>query len=93
MKRFLLYALPALLIVPAVVLGRKWGQPVPRRQAVSRRRPMVYITNFGTKYHRKGCRMLSHSASAHQVPLEEAVEQYDPCSECYPHEQETMERV
>lgn len=92
MKRFALYVLPALLIVPAIILGRKWGQPVPRRSEVpSRRRSTVYVTNFGTKYHRENCRMLSHSSTVHEIPLDDAIEQYEPCSECRP--QRLPERI
>jgi competence protein ComEC len=42
----------------------------------------VYVTRTGTKYHRDGCRYLSHS----RIPmsLAEAAKRYTPCSVCKP---------
>ena len=40
----------------------------------------VYITKTGSKYHRLGCRFLSHSCIA--ISLEDAQARYSPCSVC-----------
>lgn len=42
----------------------------------------VYITRTGHKYHRAGCKYLSHSSYA--VSLSEAKRRYEPCSVCNP---------
>jgi hypothetical protein len=45
--------------------------------------PWVYITDTGKKYHRAGCRYLSHSK--HKVRLKWAKAQgYKPCKVCKP---------
>ena len=91
MKRLLLYILPAVLAVPAVLIGRSLvqsaGQQRTSRKAPVRRpreRKMVYITDFGTRYHTAGCRALAHSKTAHRVAIDELPEQYEPCHECNP---------
>ncbi len=91
MKRFWLYVLPAVLAVPAALLGRSFvqyaGQRPSSRRASGHRpreRTMVYITDFGTRYHKAGCRALLHSKTAHKVALEDLPEQYDACHDCQP---------
>lgn len=42
----------------------------------------VYVTRTGKKRHRDGCRHLSVSRIA--IPLEEAANEYEPCSVCRP---------
>src|ERR1700754_1451495 len=87
MKRFLLYLLPALLAVPAVLIGRSLARPAVQRRAPGhkpRERTTVYITDFGTRYHQAGCRTLLHSKTAHKVAIEELPEQYEACHECHP---------
>lgn len=44
----------------------------------------VYVTRTGAKYHRGSCRYLRQSKIP--MPLDEAREQYDPCSVCDPPE-------
>ena len=44
----------------------------------------VYVTRTGAKYHRESCRYLRQSKIP--MPLDEAREQYDPCSVCDPPE-------
>ncbi len=43
---------------------------------------MVYITNSGTKYHKKGCRFLKQSSKA--ISLRKAKESFEPCGVCKP---------
>ena len=42
----------------------------------------VYITETGSKYHRSSCSSLRKSKIA--IPLDEAVESYEPCERCNP---------
>jgi len=68
--------LPAMAAAPAIhaVEGEA---PAPQVD------PIVYITNTGTKYHRKGCQHLR--ASAYAVKLSEAKARgYTPCLHCKP---------
>jgi hypothetical protein len=44
--------------------------------------PTVYITPFGKKYHREGCRFLSKNANP--VALSEVMGRYEPCATCKP---------
>lgn len=48
----------------------------------SKNDPIVYVTEYGTKYHRAGCRYLWNS----KIPMRksEAKKSYSPCSVCNP---------
>lgn len=48
----------------------------------SKNDPIVYVTEYGTKYHRSGCRYLWNS----KIPMKksEAGKSYSPCSVCNP---------
>jgi hypothetical protein len=63
--------------------------PAPAFQTLAaqeqRKAQIVYITRTGKKYHREGCRYLSHSKIA--ITLEDAKNnRYTPCSVCHPPE-------
>ena len=85
-----MYILPAILVVPAVLIGRSLVKPAAQRtqrkapERKPRERMMVYITDFGTRYHKAGCRALLHSKTAHRIALDELPEQYEACHECHP---------
>lgn len=42
----------------------------------------VYVTEYGSKYHRNGCRHLSHSRIP--IPISRAHSAYEPCRHCNP---------
>jgi hypothetical protein len=79
-KILLLFAVCASLAFP--------GAPAVSRSAAStvqfqQNEQTVYITRTGKKYHRAGCRYLSHSSIP--VSLREAqADGYTPCSICHP---------
>jgi micrococcal nuclease len=59
-----------------------WG-PAPE-PGLDKADGTVYVTKTGVKYHREGCRYLSHGSKP--LPLNEAAMMYGPCSRCSPKE-------
>ena len=81
MRRFL-SLIVALLVLSAPVAVLPAQAPAPQRQEQTKEQT-VYITKTGKKYHRDGCRYLSHSKIP--ISLKDAkANGYTACSVCRP---------
>ncbi len=78
-KILLLILLCASLVMPGAPVSSTFQTPLAQQQQSQ----TVYITRTGHKYHRVGCRYLSHSSIP--ISLREAeANGYAPCSICNP---------
>ena len=54
--------------------------------------PLVYYTSSGEKYHKKGCPIIKYKTNVTETRLSEAVRRLEPCSFCFPDEQDSQKR-
>lgn len=81
MARFVVFLAFLLTIFSPVSILAESSRP--QLQVTQQQSQTVYITRTGKKYHRAGCRYLSHSSIP--VSLKEAqANGYAPCSVCHP---------
>jgi biopolymer transport protein ExbD len=84
MKRIFLLLFALSLFWPSAgVVSQLPAWSPAAQQAVDRQTVTVYVTKTGKKYHREGCRYLSHS----KIPMtlkDAKAAGYTPCSVCRP---------
>ena len=84
-------ALVPALVVGGILLGgaiymavlRTMQSRTPRRRRIHARVPvMVRVTENGKRYHRDNCPLLR--GAYREIPIVEAIENYEPCKACHP---------
>lgn len=73
---------PAGKASPAKKAGANAKPRPDAKPADPKNEPRVFITPFGKKYHREGCRFLSKNAEP--IPLRDAAGRFEPCNICKP---------